>query len=344
MDHYFAHSENKEGLKHDLVEHLTNVARLASEFAGKFGAAELGYWAGLWHDLGKFHPDFQEYITAPEGYRGPDHSSAGAVHAMTEEFDWLTFLVAGHHAGLPSKTDLKGRLRQKSDSTQVGLSLQLARQQLSRIVPEKPLTQMLPGFLKRNHSNALESEQLFRETELFLRMVFSALIDADFLDTEAHFDIERSAARSSTPSLNELWKLFEADQSAITGLGADQLSQIRHEIYLACLNAADAEQGIFSLTVPTGGGKTRSGMAFALKHALRHDLHRVIVAIPYTSIIEQTADVYREIFKDGVLEHHSAVACREESSDSVSHQDVWARLASENWDAPIVVTTTVQTF
>lgn len=343
MASYFAHSENSAGIKHDLVEHLKNVARLAGQFAEKFGAHEFGYWAGLWHDLGKFHPDFQSYIAAPEGMRGPDHSSAGAVHASAV-FDWLSFLVAGHHGGLPSKTGLKIRIKEKSSSPQIQTALTLARQALSSVKPDAPLLQKLPGFLARMPSRRAERADLERNAELFLRMAFSALVDADFLDTEAHFDSERSGRRAGAPPLDELWIRFETDQTNITGLKDDRLNQIRHEIYQKCLRAADADQGIFSLTVPTGGGKTRSGMAFALRHALHHGLDRVIVAIPYTSIIEQTAHVYRRIFRDGVLEHHSAVTARDEVSDPVSLGDVWARLASENWDAPIVVTTTVQLF
>lgn len=115
---YFAHSENGVGVKHELVQHLKEVAQLAGEFAAKFGAPDCGYYAGLWHDLGKFHPDFQSYIASPPGRRGPDHSSAGAAHAMAC-FEPLTFPVAGHHAGLPNRADLKGRLREKSSSPQV---------------------------------------------------------------------------------------------------------------------------------------------------------------------------------------------------------------------------------
>lgn len=340
---FFAHSENSSGAKHDLVTHLKSVAELAAKFAGKFGVADFGYWAGLWHDLGKFNPEFQSYIASPEGHRGPDHSSAGAIHAVSG-FEGLAFLVAGHHAGLPSRADLKNRIREKSGALQIRTALELARQELTQVTPEQPLIQRLPDFLLGKTSKASESEQLSRKTELFLRMVFSGLVDADFLDTEAHFDKERSSGRSGAPSLDELWRRFESDQTSISGQRDDQLNQIRHEIYLSCLKAADAAQGIFSLTVPTGGGKTRSGMAFALQHAIRHRLDRVIVAIPYTSIIEQTADVYRGIFTDGVLEHHSAVGFKEEPCDPISHQEVWPRLASENWDAPIVVTTTVQLF
>ncbi len=341
---FYAHSENGQGIKHDLVTHLEHVAELASQFAGKFGAAEFGYWAGLWHDLGKFHPDFQTYIASPESRRGPDHSSAGAVQAV-DGFDLLAFLVAGHHSGLPSKTDLKLRLEKKAAALEVAEALELARSTLACVSPNHPLPDSLPGFLKKTPTTRSDGEKLFRQTELFLRMVFSSLVDADFLDTEAHFDPERSRNRTGASALRELWDRFEADQAKLTGQRGDPLNQIRHEIYRACLDAGTSDPGIFTLTVPTGGGKTRSAMAFGLQHALRHGLERVIVAIPYTSIIEQTAKVYRRIFgEDWVLEHHSAVGFGTESCDPVSRQDVWARLASENWDAPIVVTTTVQLF
>jgi CRISPR-associated endonuclease/helicase Cas3 len=339
MSKYFAHSENSAGVKHDLVEHLRNVAQMAADFAGKFGAADLGYWAGLWHDLGKFHPDFQSYIAAPDGRRGPDHSSAGAIHA-TRFWEGVAFLVAGHHAGLPGAADLKIRMREKLNSPGVGEALRIAESRLSPFVPHQLLIQKLPDFLRRP-----EGDHLARQTELFLRMLFSALVDADFLDTEAHFDPRRSVDRAGGPSFDELWRRFDLDQGRITGRKGDRLNEIRHEIYGSCVAAGDTSPGIFTLTVPTGGGKTRSAMAFALRHSLRHGLDRVIVAIPYTSIIDQTAQVYRDIFGDRVvLEHHSGVLTGGETTDPVSLEDVWVRLASENWDAPIVVTTTVQLF
>jgi CRISPR-associated endonuclease/helicase Cas3 len=183
------------------------------------------------------------------------------------------------------------------------------------------------------------------DAEFFIRMLFSALVDADFLDTEKHFNAEQSNRRSSAPTSAELWDRFDRNQQMLSGKKMNRINQIRHDVYQACIQAANQTQGFFRLTVPTGGGKTRSAMAFALKHALAHTLDRVIVAIPYTSIVEQTVKVYREIFGDGtVVEHHSAVATREESADPVSLSDVWSRLAAENWDAPIIVTTTVQLF
>ncbi|MCL0090661.1 CRISPR-associated helicase Cas3' [Dehalococcoidia bacterium] len=334
---FLAHSQNSEGQGHSLVQHLESVGNLAQQYAAKFGAGELGRWVGLWHDLGKFNPRFQEYICNPEAAHGRiDHSSAGAVFAA-ENFEPLAFLVAGHHGGLPDGRELKHRLKRKSGAAEIHEALSLARGELSQVVPQSRLKGNLPAFLDNNPSKT--------QFELFLRMLFSALVDADFLDTEAHLDPSRMRERgSSFPSLQELWQLLEDHQNRISGKNQDTLNQIRHEIYHACLQAAPRPPGIFRLTAPSGGGKTLSSMAFALKHALEYNLNRVIVAIPYTSIIDQTAKVYRDIFgEEVVLEHHSAVNW-DSDSELPNTRQMQARLASENWDAPIVVTTTVQLF
>jgi CRISPR-associated endonuclease/helicase Cas3 len=340
----YAHSPNSNGVPHDLIEHLKSVAEHASRFAEKFGAADMAYWAGLWHDIGKFHLDFQAYLANPMARRGPDHSSAGAILAE-KCFSPLAFLVAGHHGGLPALEELKLRVREKGKTPAINQALDLARQAISNLEPTTPLEARLPVFLQETPQKKPEQEDLKRRLELFLRMVFSTLVDADFLDTEYHFEPERAAQRGQGASLDALWRRFETAQVTLSGRKQGQLNKIRDEIYQACLRAADNPPGMFSLTVPTGGGKTRSGMAFALRHALVHALDRVIVAIPYTSIIEQTADIYRGIFgAESVLEHHSAVTAHEDSKDPLSYHEVWARLASQNWDAPIVVTTTVQLF
>lgn len=317
---------------HGLVEHLQNVAELAAKFAGKFGAADFGYWAGLWHDLGKFHPDFQAYLANPTPAKGPDHKGAGSIVAA-KVYEPLAFLVAGHHGGLYAKTGPRGLndwLKEKARAPQVQEAIRLAQNVISRIEPVQPLT----------HPTYVQTEL---DAEFFIRMVFSALTDADFLDTEQHFDTKKSKRRQFSKSLADLWKLLEANQQGLTGKKQDRVNIIRDEVYRACLKAADQPPGFFRLTVPTGGGKTLSSMAFALRHSLAHGLERVIVAIPYTSIIEQTADVYRQVFANCVVEHHSAVNV-EEDEHNPSEGEVWSRLASENWDAPIIVTTTVQLF
>jgi CRISPR-associated endonuclease/helicase Cas3 len=342
-DRPLAHSANAAGHTHDLGQHLRDVAERSAEFAGKFDAADLAFWAGLWHDLGKYHPDFQAYLKDPSASRGPDHSSAGAVLAASH-CDALSFLIAGHHAGLPSVSHLKSRLAEKRNAEATRLAQEISARALGTLAPAERLAACLPEWVApRDRYDG----QRQRNRELFLRMLFSALVDADFLDTERHFHPERDADRGGDPSLAELWRRFEKNQAQLTGKHDTSLQHARHDIYQACLRAAEAPPGWFRLTVPTGGGKTRSGMAFALRHALCHRgaFDHVIVAIPYTSIIEQTAEVYRDIFhEEGVLEHHSAVADRDDEDNPVTARQQWSRLASENWDAPVVVTTTVQLF
>lgn len=336
-----AHSKNAHGQQHDLIDHLQCVANMAAEFGEKFGARDLAYWAGIWHDVGKIHPCFQSYLHEcemnPDKHRqGPDHKLAGALIAVDQGTDILAFLIAGHHGGIPSRADLKGFLKHQTKTQPAQEAIKLIGQHCGDVEPATPLAP--PSHI---------ASEL--DTEFFIRMLFSALVDADFLDTERHFNREQAEGRGGGPSLSDLWQAFEKDQQEFTKspMGSAlvrRVNIVRQKVYHACLQAAGQPQGTFRLTVPTGGGKTRSGIAFALKHALYHDLDRVIVAIPYTSIIEQTADIYRQIFRAGVLEHHSAVALQEDRSDPVSLSDVWSRLAAENWDAPIVVTTTVQLF
>lgn len=309
---------------------------MAAKFAAKFGASDLAYWSGIWHDAGKVHPRFQAYLRECElkpdkQHRGPDHKLAGSIIAVNQGADILAFLIAGHHGGLPSRTELKEFLRHKTKKQSAEEAINLFGKQLTTVKPHASLK--VPAHI---------TSEL--DCEFFIRMLFSALVDADFLDTEHHFNSERAGNRQTTSSLSDLWQDFEKDQSNFKNAPTTTVNSMRQAVYEACLLAADKSQGIFRLTVPTGAGKTRSGMAFALKHALCHSLDRVIVAIPYTSIIEQTADVYRKIFRAGVLEHHSAIVSQNEGADPVSFNDVWSRLAAENWDAPIVVTTTVQLF
>ena len=191
--------------------------------------------------------------------------------------------------------------------------------------------------------------------EFFLRLTYSALVDADSLDTEAHKLGGVLPRRGSTVTFAELWSRYEAFLAKQRPAPDSPVNLVRREVHNACLQAAREPRGVFRLTVPTGGGKTRSAMAFALRHGIEHGLRRIIVAVPFTTITQQTAGVYREIFEDGyfnagrvVLEHHSAGTegggAASDDEDSFAPDAVWRRLASENWDAPVVVTTTVQLF
>ena len=337
MNDLYAHTPNEKKEWHYLDSHLKEVARLANQFADKFGAGELAKWIGLWHDLGKANPEFQSYlhrcINEPERkHRGPDHKGAGAMLA-NRNLEPLSFPIAGHHGGLMNFSDLKTWLSERTNALHIQEVLQKLPGQGFHLSPSSALR---PPFFITDSFDA----------EFFIRMLFSALVDADFLDTEDHFNPDNKAKRGNFPSLSDLWQRFHRDQDKITGKSDDQLNIIRNDVYLDCVKAAELPHGFFRLTVPTGGGKTRSSMAFGLRHAImhEHEMDRVIFAIPYTSIIEQTADIYRDIFgKEAVLEHHSAVSYDDEL-DNIDDGTSWARLASQNWDAPIIVTTTVQLF
>lgn len=335
MKKLYAHSPNSQGRWHGLEEHLKEVAGLAKGFADKFGAGELAYWVGLWHDAGKAHPAFQEYLKkcaaeAGKRHRGPDHKGAGSLLAQ-RELNPLAFVVAGHHGGLKNLADLKVWLAEKAAVPETQDALSIATNEGIKLSPPSALLPL--SFMKDN-----------LDAEFFIRMLFSTLVDADFLDTESHFNHENTSKRGAFPSLIGLWRHFEEDQNRFKDKAVNELNRIRNDVYQNCIEAAALESGFFRLTVPTGGGKTRSSMAFALNHAIKCGMDRVIVAIPYTSIIEQTADVYRVIFgNNAVLEHHSAIT-PSDNEDEVDDGASWARLAAENWDAPIVVTTTVQLF
>ena len=338
----YAHSRNVQGQRHDLVAHLRSVAQLTASFASSFGAAELGCRVGLWHDVGKFSQAFQDYLRdcdqePDRKRRGPDHKATGSRLAR-ERLGLPALVIQGHHGGLRSPTDLESWLNLQGTNPAVEEALNAARAAL----PDLDLDGVppLPDHLTDP-----------RSCELFLRLLFSALVDADFLDTEAHYHPEHAAARDTAPTLDMLWRLFKRDQARFAQPEIGPVNRTRHAIYEACLAAAERSPGLFRLTVPTGGGKTRSALAFALRHALRHGHQRVIVAVPFISITEQTADVYRGIFAPdyptAVLEHHSGVevdAADESEDGDFRRSQVWSRLAAENWDAPIIVTTTVQLF
>lgn len=326
-------------ITHNLEEHLLGVAALASEFASRYGSSDWAYLAGLWHDLGKYSREFQHRIKSLSGFDPEahlegkpgrvDHSTAGALHAIAQ-FGMpgriLAYLIAGHHAGLPDwhtgetgGAALKVRLDNKSH-------LECA---LSQAIPHVILSQTKPISSLIGKSDGFA---------LWVRMLFSCLVDADFLDTEAFMDADRAAWRASTATVQELLERFNTYMNEkFSGVKSTQVNRVRAEVLHQCQKKADGPPGIFSLTVPTGGGKTLSSLAFALQHAAKHGKRRIIYVIPYTSIIEQTANTFRGIFPDAVVEHHSNL-------DPDKEATVKNRLATENWDAPLIVTTNVQFF
>jgi CRISPR-associated endonuclease/helicase Cas3 len=338
----YAHSSNDHGVPQDLVAHLQGVAAIASEAASDLGCAEIGRFLGLWHDLGKFSPAFQAYLAACEANpartgHGPDHKAAGALLAE-KQLRLLALLVHGHHGGLKNPTtDFRDWLARKRGDPDVDEALTLAARSLPDLLPPEKLA--LPPHVLRDPLAA----------EFFLRMLFSALVDADYLDTEHHFGGGNAQMRGSSVTMTELWQRFERHHQRLPSRSSGTVAEVRRSVYEACLAAAESAPGIFRLAVPTGGGKTLSGIAFALRHALKHGHRRIVVAVPFISITQQTAEVYRDVFgADGgnrptVLEHHSAAFMQEEGNEYETDRE-WQRLAAENWDAPIIVTTTVQLF
>jgi len=337
----FAHSRNSDGQRHGLLDHLLAVGNLCAVHAEPLGAGEIGRALGLWHDLGKADPAFQSYLVASESNpsrrgHGPDHKAAGALLAR-EHLGAVALLIQGHHGGLRTPAEFNAWLRERAGLPGTRAALEAAGPLLGGREP-LPHKDLPPGV----NDDPLAAD-------LFLRLLFSALVDADALDTEAHFEGAQGALRRPGTALGDLWARFDCSQQALSGRVDTPVNRDRQAIYEACLEAAESDPGLFRLTVPTGGGKTRSAMGFALRHALRNAQERIILAIPYISITEQTADVYRGIFETEpgipvVLEHHSGMPAAAEDDDASASAAMWSRLAAENWDAPIVVTTTVQLF
>lgn len=336
---FFAHTPNNGGRWHELSNHLQSVAAQAREFAEPLGAPEVGYLLGLWHDVGKCAPLFQQYLQdAHSGQarrRGPDHKGAGALLAA-KHLGPAAMAIQGHHGGLRSLNDFRAWVQERGEDPAVAEAMRLAHGRVG--IPLEPnMLPVAPGFVDGK-----------LPAEFWVRLLFSALVDADFLDTEAHFKAETAAVRGSAVGMVELWRRFEEDQAMLQADATpSEVNVVRQDVYQACLAAADRDPGLFRLAVPTGGGKTRSAMAFALRHAVRNQQRQVIVAVPFITITQQTAGVYRDIFaplgNDVMLEHHSG-STREDDADDYESDVVWRRLAAENWDAPVVVTTTVQLF
>ncbi len=333
-----AHSPNSEGAWHTLSDHLATVAALSRSFADRFGAGGIAETLGLLHDIGKFNPDFQRYLlgcwlhqtSGGPRPRSTPHSIYGALTAQRNNTPLLAFAAAGHHGGIPDTAALKASL---------------ASARLPDWMADAETA--LPGTLSAPDLPEWANDAT--ACEFFVRMLFSGLVDADWLDTEAHFNHRKSELRGNAVSMTELWRLFEHDQKSLLD-SADSTSghpvnQARREIYEACLAASSNPQGVYRLTVPTGGGKTRSAMGFALQHAIHHSLDRIIFAIPYTSIIDQNAHTYKGILgEENVLEHHSSVDVPPDPTEKQSEAELRHQLSAENWDMPIVVTTTVQLF
>jgi len=326
---------------HELDEHLRQVAGLTVEASVAFAPSEWGHLAGLWHDLGKYQAAFQTYIRSASGFDAHietspgkvKHAIAGAIHAADTHGAYgrlLAYLIAGHHAGLPDW--------HPDEAMGSALSQQLKDQRstLANAISEGAPAEILDPGIRLPRPPISEAS----EVHFWLRMLFSSLVDADYLDTERFMDAARTSQRGDYADIGALRDTYDHYMTETFAVADTSVKMLRAEIRDACLARADEAQGLFSLSVPTGGGKTLASLGFALHHAVQHGLKRVIYVIPYTSIIEQTADVFRRVFAGiepaPVIEHHSNL--------DVDNETPKSRLAAENWDAPIVVTTNVQFF
>ena len=343
---YYAHTATRadgtpdpdESRWQPLAEHLQNVADLAARFADPFGASAEARLAGLLHDLGKYQPNFQNYLIT--GRPRTPHAIHGA--AVLRRYRNLANVIAGHHSGLHDESD--AHLDALRDlTTPDARKNRLAPLLAAYTADGLPTPPKLPVPTLPAHGDTTE--------DLRLRLLLSALCDADYLDTEEHFlrvagKTRPAAAHAAIPDL--LAKLDAQLAAFAARRSPSTLDQLRSRIAAHCAAAGRASPpGAFSLTVPTGGGKTLASAAFALHHAAAHGFQRVIYVIPYTSIIEQNARVFASIFgAENILEHHSLAdwQAAAETDDDPESLAARAKLAAENWDSPFIVTTNVQFF
>ena len=340
-----------------LSDHIDLSCHYAKQFGAQFGCSALAELTARVHDFGKAAPDVQDYLWSAAGecneevepvqqgdmgHRGPDHSSAGAQFfekSVPDLGTLLAYVVAGHHAGLPdgiasASSSLENRLKKTLPDWETPAKAEL---------PPKYFSVDLPAVYA-------EARPFFESGSgypiaFLARMLFSCLVDADFLATERFMDGDKSSVRESIAGHNFVGLQAKLDKhiaalerkAKVDGGAISPVNIIRKEVRNDCVTAASLPPGLFTLTVPTGGGKTLASMSFALEHARRHGLDRVIYVVPYTSIIEQNAQVFRKVFgEDMVLEHHGNV----DWDDGKTR----LRLLAENWDAPVIVTTSVQFF
>ena len=345
LGHYDTKTKKPQGLK----EHLEHVAGLAARFAAAFGAEELGALAGRYHDIGKYSAQFQAYLRG-ERSSGGDHSTGGAqvlFHRKSPLLVLAAWAIAGHHGGLPDFGDEKfddaggttfcSRMRKKLPDFSAWRAEEEA--------PAPP--DAVPSFL--------QPPDIY-QVQFFTRMLFSCLVDADFLDTEEFYqsclpEAERTAGERMRRGFDSLAVLKQRFDAAVEARFFDErgerygepINAHRREILRACLQEGEAgEERLYRMTVPTGGGKTLASLGFALHRAARagSGVRRIIYVIPYTSIIEQNARVFQKFLGARNVVVHYANAAYDDENEEGRRQ----RLAAENWDAPLIVTTNVQFF
>ncbi len=307
-------------------EHSLGVARLAEKFASEFDMGPWGYAMGILHDKGKEKKDFQNYIRRANGIEAPlfkdkSHSYVGALIAKKlwpNPFPAIPYAIYGHHGGLRDYNNM--------NDLEKGIPSEVS-------FPSEPLTLNMPSRMAR-----IKNEEVHH----LVRLLFSCLVDADFLDTEAFMQPGKASQRPTESSLRPLLEKLESYLIQLNENALDtEVNRLRRQVQQCCRKSAEDIPGVFSLSAPTGAGKTLSSLLWALLHAVKHGNKRIIIAIPYVTIISQTAALLKSIFgEENVLEHHSNMY-NEEKDDS---ENIGQSLAIENWEAPIIVTTNVRLF
>lgn len=355
MGGYYAHSENDHRKKHKASDHLQSVALCAEKFAEKTSWSSEARLAGLLHDLGKYADMFQARLRGEVS--GLDHWSPGAWVALKEYHSVAAAMATqGHHVGLQqgnlqSLRNLEPAILSQrhpqnlklSDANIVRLKERLAEDGITCSIPDSLIIN--PAELFKNPVAAM----------LDVRMLFSCLTDADFLDTEAHFEGDENGKkyREKGPLLDAAEALRALDQYMTSnihkGSRADKnVLGARNVLWDMVTTTAVSNPGLFTLTAPTGSGKTLAMLKFALEHAARNNLKRIVLVVPFLSIIEQTAAIYSSVFQSFpdhyVLEHHSmaGLGIEDAKDDAEAATEISRRLLVENWDAPVIITTNVQ--
>ena len=351
MEPYIAHIREEEKgcfAEQSIEEHCLNVARLARELIyedeDSCGLKDLAYNAGLLHDFGKYRPDFQRYILAASGANQSGKVPPKAPHAIVGAIearrlfddpmiaDTLAYCISGHHRGLYDHNEMERRLRHGEHKRWCDACEKLTSAE---------------NLETADCDDVDEPDDL----QMAIRMLFSALVDADRLDTERFMTpdltAERLRIKSNYASLSTLRERLRAKTESFSSAPDTPVNRARAYFLESCrTHGAESDPGIYTLSLPTGAGKTISSMAWALEMAIRNHHDRIIYVIPYTSIITQTAMVFREIFgEENILEHHSEVVVEQQTEDDKSCEQMSRlKFLTENWNAPIILTTNVQFF
>ena len=333
MTDYFAHSENDHEEKHYLSKHLHHTAQLMENFACHENYKPIFKVTGLVHDLGKYQSAFQDYLING-GRRGSvPHASWGAGYARIHKILEASITIDGHHKGLPDKAAWKS-------DTNPYLYDEIS-----------DFEDIVKSFLRDVGINDADIKPLpslvFADSfqrEIFIRYLFSTLTDSDWLSTEEHFSLNKSVLRGECIlPVDEMINKLDAEFSRKSKDG--EINQLRNEARSKALSKALLPPAFYSLALPTGMGKTLTSLSWALQHAKQNELKRIIIVLPYINIIDQTAQILKDIFGEKwVLEHHSSYNEEQIDKEDLSPTQKKKQLACENWDYPIIVTTTVQFF